>query len=324
MTRWISFIRSLARRSALGPTIQTTQLTSPYPSPILTLPTTTPTTSLRKGKVAELLDMVARARKKLGRPAEEPTLPNLPNPDPRPLSLGVDRALLPSTATTTATATAASALPGPKRAVSPKWKPRPPIEFFLSGHRQSTKAAGTAGASGKQGTGSSKAAAAAAAASGSASAIDYNYDIYELQRSLESSDPRGGGAAGQAGLDSELSEGEDEDETDAEADAEAEQRLNNECEVLRQKLEDKIGAAITAGHIKSPVKRAKEKDGVGALSTGGALTAAGALQHWSLAEGGADRFENSLAAALLQQWAEEDAADEQEGGGGGEDEARDS
>ena len=269
----------------------------------------------RRGKVAELLDMVARARKKLGRPAEEEqnAYPNS-NADPRPVSL--DEGLLPSSVLP---------LPAPKHAMSPKWKPRPPIEFFLSGHRQSAKAAGKAGpAGGKQGSSSVKAAAGSASASASASAaassVDYDYDIYELQRSIESSDePRGaGGATGLAGLDSELSDGEGEGED------EAEQRLNTECEELRQKLEDKIGAAITAGHIKSPAKRTKEKE-VSSFSTGGALTAAGALQHWSLVDGGADRFENSMAAALLQQWAEEDAADEQGGGGGGGgDEAQDS
>jgi len=67
---------------------------------------------------------------------------------------------------------------------------------------------------------------------------------------------------------------------------------------LRQRLEDNIGAAI-GQQISSPNR---SNSGAG----GGGLTAADALLQLNLRS---DRFENSLAAALLSQWAAEDEED---------------
>ena len=234
--------------------------------------------------------MVAKARKKLGHNASN-------NDDESRLeSLLSNEPLL--TAPVAATgASVSSVLAAPALVLSPKWKPPPPVpvDFFLKG-RLSSKAKTTATKGAVGAPSSSKKSACVVRTSST-----YDYDIHEVQRSLESDAamPR------PADLESENSEAE------AEEDDEAERKLNTECDVLRQRLENKIGAAMTAGHIKSPVGSSvtvKRSSTPPSVPVGGntIMSAATALHHVGLHS---DNYDvNSVAAALLQQWAEEDAA----------------
>jgi hypothetical protein len=214
----------------------------------------------RKGKVAELLEMVAKARKKLGR---EVSLDVPESVDPTPL-------LFPNAPS--------SILSAPKLVLSPKWRPPPPVEYFFKG-RMSSKNKPLSLRNVLQ-------------PKSSVDSSTYAYDIYEMQRSLESLDHNN--TIEEKEVDSDNSEAEED---------QAERKLNAECNELRQRLEDKIGVAISEGHIKSPMKRSNSLPS-------GSLTAANALNHMMSQD---ESFENSMAAALLHQWAEEDLLDSDHG-----------
>jgi len=233
----------------------------------------------KKGKVAELLEMVAKARKKLGHPANV-SAPEEVFPD--------------------AGSSSSSVLQAPVLALSPRWMPppQPSLEFFLSGRSKSLAAA----SSNKKKKGSNQ-------QRESNSSATYDYDIYEAQRSIDASNEMALAfdsspaddlpdvvVGGQEDRDDE----EEEEGWNQHDEDEHERRLNQECDVLRQKLETQIGAmrkTTVAGPLPS-------------VQGGGPLTASDALGF--ILSGG---FENSAAARLLEQWAAEDAAQEEEGGG---------
>lgn len=230
-----------------------------------------PSQKHKKGKVAELLEMVAKARKKLG----HPTISSVP------VEAFSDAGL-----------SSSSVLQAPVLALSPRWMPppQPSLEFFLNGRSKSLVAASS---NKKKKIGNQQ--------RESNSSVTYDYDIYEAQRSIDASlafdsSPADDLLAVVVGGQEDRDDVEEEEGWNQHDEDEHERRLNEECDVLRQKLETQIGA-MRETTVAGPLPSVQ----------GGPLTASDALGF--ILSGG---FENSAAARLLEQWAAEDAAQEEE------------
>lgn len=204
-----------------------------------------------------------------------------------------------------------ASLQAPRFALSPRWQPPPAVEFFSIGHK-SVSTAKTKPTSIK-------------ASSRAMMALDdpYDFDINEQQRSLESLERHVD--VDRLDLDGPDNVSDDGEENDRE------ERLNAECEVLRQRLEQRIsasaveqpasaGVAYSAGmdpcfragnsHMSIPCKstfnNGTDSYQHNLLKMAGGLSAADVLSAY-----GATRFENSEAGALLRAWADEDERQEQ-------------
>lgn len=214
-----------------------------------------------------LLDMVAKARKKLGHKTQMlHTKDILDFSDP------------------VGGLSSAASLQAPKFVISPRWNPPPPVDYFLNGQgpRIGSFSKPLKTLSKKDALKSSK-------------SKTYDYDIYEAQRSLEAAPESDGGLNYLLDIDADI----EADQKVSDEEERREKELNFECVRLRQRLESKIGAGVGVGMSKpfSPI----DTDHPPPLqSKSSGMTASDALAM----VGGIDS--DSAAAKLLQQWAEED------------------